>query len=522
MSVERVRSESFVDCRLARIDVVGVDGSSLLHVGGSRVERNGDGWDAATRSRNTDQERGGQRAHSDEARLVLSLDCRDPFAEGEVIPLAHVDEVVIGRGGPPRAISRTDRTLAVVVPDEEMSRRHVVLRRALGALRLVDENSKNGTFVNGKRTKHTVLNDGDVIEAGTTIFVLRKSDPAGVRDAIAPDANTANDPSEPPILRTFSPHLERELRRLSQVARSLTPVLLWGESGAGKELVANEVHRRSRRKGESVAVNCAGIPSSLLESELFGWVRGAFTGAHQDRLGHIRSADGGTLFLDEVADLPRLAQGSLLRALQERVVLPLGASRPVPVDLRVVAATHRPLRAMVERDEFRRDLYARLVGFEFILPPVRERREDLGLLIAAILRKHGPQAAHVTLHPKAARALFLYDYQVSNVRELEQALGAALPQAHDGQIQLDHLPVAFRDDRTPIRPPREKMTRERLEKLLRQAKGTVAEAARLLDKEPSQIRRWCRDFSVDLKALRAAVRATTHEPTDDTDVDDDD
>jgi transcriptional regulator with GAF, ATPase, and Fis domain len=204
------------------------------------------------------------------------------------------------------------------------------------------------------------------------------------------------------------------------------------------------VHHLSKRPGHFVAVNCGAIPATLVETELFGYKRGAFSGAVDDRPGIIRSADKGTLLLDEIGELPLSSQVALLRVLQEREVTPVGATRPVPVDVRVVAATHRRLSDLVEARTFRPDLLARLSGYTLRLPPLRDRTADLGLLISAILHRIAPAvAAHVTFSGAAARALFRHPWPL-NIRELEKALETALVLSGDGPIDVAHLPEAMR------------------------------------------------------------------------------
>jgi transcriptional regulator with PAS, ATPase and Fis domain len=170
-----------------------------------------------------------------------------------------------------------------------------------------------------------------------------------------------------------------------RIAPSSVPLLVRGETGTGKELMARAIHEASERRGAFVPVNCGALPRDLLESELFGHRRGAFTGASGDRSGLVRRAHRGTLFLDEIAELPPDSQVALLRVLQEGEVRPVGACEEITVDVRIVAATHQDLRERIASGRFREDLYARIAGFEITMPPLRERREDLGMLIATLL-----------------------------------------------------------------------------------------------------------------------------------------
>lgn len=225
---------------------------------------------------------------------------------------------------------------------------------------------------------------------------------------------------------------------LEKVGPSGAGVLIRGETGTGKELVARELHRLSPvASGPFVALNCAAVPESLLESELFGHRKGAFTGADRDRTGRFREAHGGTLFLDEIGDMPAAAQAKLLRVLQERVVEPLGGGQAVEVDVRVVAATHRDLESLCESGEFRQDLYYRLRVVELGLPPLRERGRDVLLLGEAFLRASGLRQP--SFAGDAASALTAYGWP-GNVRELRNAMERAAIFCRDGQVAASDLP----------------------------------------------------------------------------------
>ncbi len=228
-----------------------------------------------------------------------------------------------------------------------------------------------------------------------------------------------------------------ELRRqIAKLARSQAPVHIHGESGSGKEVVARLIHRSGpRAAGPFVAVNCGAIPSELMESELFGHVKGAFSGAHQDKIGLFQAAAGGTLFLDEVADLPVDMQVKLLRAIQEKTVRPVGASEEQPTDVRLVSATHKNLGAEVAAGRFRNDLYYRINVIDVAVPSLRERIEDLPLLAESILARisAGAGAAPPRLDRSALQALGAYHFP-GNVRELENILERALAMSEGGVI----------------------------------------------------------------------------------------
>jgi len=185
-------------------------------------------------------------------------------------------------------------------------------------------------------------------------------------------------------MATFSPGLAYAFGTLARLSARPISILLRGETGTGKEVIASAIHELSRRRGDFIAVNCGALPATLLESELFGHQRGAFSGATADRRGLVRSADGGTLFLDEIGELPIGSQAAFLRVLQEHEVVPVGHDRPIAVDLRVIAATLRDLSGAIDAGRFRSDLYARIAGHVVELPALRERREDLGLVIPAL------------------------------------------------------------------------------------------------------------------------------------------
>jgi transcriptional regulator with GAF, ATPase, and Fis domain len=267
------------------------------------------------------------------------------------------------------------------------------------------------------------------------------------------------------------------------------------------------VHALSQRRGAFVGVNCAALPDSLLEGELFGARRGAFTGATEDRVGLVRSSDRGTLFLDEVGDLTTRGQAVLLRVLQEKEVVPVGATRPTPVDLRLVTATHRDLEAMSAQGQFRSDLLARISGFLVHLPPLKERIDDLGILLASLLARHAPPDRTPTFSVEAMRALIRYSWP-SNIRELEHCLHAALALA-PARIELEHLAAPVREGRAappaagPPSPreltPEQQARRDELVALLAEHGGNISEVARRLQKDRVQVRRWVKMFGIVLE-----------------------
>src|SRR5471032_2676866 len=227
--------------------------------------------------------------------------------------------------------------------------------------------------------------------------------------------------------------------QIARLARSMAPIAITGESGSGKELAAREVHALSSRADKPfIAVNCGAIPEALMEAEFFGYRKGAFTGAADERDGFFQAANGGTLMLDEVADLPLAMQVKLLRAIQERRVRKIGATSEEPVDVRIISATHQNLAHCVETGKFRQDLFYRLNVIELGLPPLRERLDDLGVLTDTILERLGTFEHRVVLGPRVLDTLRAYSFP-GNVRELENILERELAFANDGVIQVQDL-----------------------------------------------------------------------------------
>ena len=271
------------------------------------------------------------------------------------------------------------------------------------------------------------------LKAGAFDFVSKPLDLGGLRKLVAAALKLAGDSEGdttvfgPRLLGASAP-MQALREMIARVARSQAPVHISGESGTGKELVAKLIHETGpRREAPFVPVNCGAIPNELMESELFGHKRGSFTGAVSDKQGLIQSAEGGTLFLDEVADLPLHMQVKLLRVIQEKSVRPVGETREVPVDVRILSATHRNLAELVAQGRFREDLYYRINVIELRVPPLRERREDLPELAAGILRRLSLRLGVPTpvLDPAALELLRAHPFP-GNVRELENVLERAL------------------------------------------------------------------------------------------------
>ena len=304
---------------------------------------------------------------------------------------------------------------------------------------------------------------------------------------------------------------------LDRLAEGDVPILIQGESGTGKELVARALHDRgARRRKRFVALNCGAIPESLIDSELFGHVKGAFTGAHTDRAGVFVEADGGTLFLDEIGDMPLAVQARLLRVLQEREVRAVGASGVREVDVRVIAATNLELSAAVEQQRFRQDLYYRLNVVVLRVPPLRERKDDLPLLAAHFLRKHGGDAPP-GLAPDALEAMVAYAWP-GNVRELENAVLHAIALHHEDVIGRASLPVQIAgrsraataptvdDDSLSLTEAKRRATaafeRRYLVKVMEKSKGSVSEAARLSGLDRTNFRRLLQRHGIDAATFK--------------------
>ncbi|MDZ7856735.1 MAG: sigma-54-dependent Fis family transcriptional regulator [Sphaerotilus sp.] len=346
-----------------------------------------------------------------------------------------------------------------------------------------------GRFMTGRAVEQRA-----VLRAGGRHRLFLSVTPAPVSTPWSPAVDTTprrplpvEQPVPPPLqaLSGGDTALDRQIARAARLVNSPVSLLVTGETGSGKEFFAKALHQSSqRRAGPFVAVNCAAIPETLIESELFGHLAGSFSGAGpRGKRGLIQEADGGTLFLDEIGDMPRGLQARLLRVLAEREVLPIGATRPVPVNLRVIAATHCPLEAMVREGRFREDLYYRLNGALFTLPPLRER-EDLDWLIDRLLADATRPAAPPRLSADARAALHRHGWP-GNLRELHNAIDYARTVCNDDVVRLDDLPDALTAGRrepsvavTPVPTPDEDA--DRLLQALRAARWNVSAVARTL------------------------------------------
>ncbi len=420
------------------------------------------------------------QASAGELCLAVSQADREPL----IVKLPPSGVVTVGR----------DDEAALVVESPALSRLHFVIEVAPGAVQLRDLGSRNGTRKNGELVSDsaTPLDPGDEIAAGDVRFTLlrRATLPSSavtvaLRSHAGPAQAALPAATVPPEFRYPS------LAKVHEVARRVAPrsisLLILGETGTGKEVLAREVHRLSLRAGPLVAVNTASLPETLIESELFGHERGAFSGALTAKAGLIETADGGTLFLDEIGELPLPLQAKLLRVLEERTVRRVGATQERRVDLRVIAATHRDLEALVADKRFRADLLFRLNGVTLVLPPLRDRKDDIAPLsqhLLAGLVTAGAQPPALT--PDALRVLRAYDWP-GNVRELRHVLERALAFCDGPQIEVEHLPDAIQREPKEtsqseggVRATVKDFERERILEALQKTGGNRTKAAELL------------------------------------------
>jgi transcriptional regulator of acetoin/glycerol metabolism len=361
----------------------------------------------------------GERAAADaERRSEVLTWVYPPAIAGRVALLAHGS-----------TLGRAD-TCSIQVDCEGVSRRHVELAKEGPALVARDCGSTNGTFLDGRRISQARLHEGAVLRLGSCVGIVRSAAssrggvPAGF-GAIASDLWGGDE-------------LRRAIEPARRAAPSRLPISIVGETGTGKEVCARAIHEWSARPGRFMAMNCAALPKELAEAELFGYRRGAFTGAVSDNAGYFRSAHRGTLLLDEVNELPLPIQAKLLRVLQEQVVTPLGQADPVSIDVRVLCASQLPLARAVTAGTFRGDLFMRLKGLQVELPALRARRADIPCLLQTFLAAGEGGAPGV--HPRLVEALCLYSWP-GNVRELELVCQRLLAlHAGEPQLLLEHLP----------------------------------------------------------------------------------
>jgi DNA-binding NtrC family response regulator len=327
----------------------------------------------------------------------------------------------------------------ISVPDPKVSRHHLELRVHTEGYLLRDLDSTNGTHYRGARVQDVLLGPGAEVRLGETVVRIERGEE--LTSPVAPQAAFGS-------LIGTSRAMQDVFGLLAAVAPTESTVLILGETGTGKELVAEELHSNSHRRDQPFSVlDCGAVPEQLLESELFGHKRGAFTGADSDRAGIFEQANGGTVFLDEIGELPQPQQTRLLRVLEQRSIKRLGENTRREVDVRIVAATHRDLPQRVKAGDFRQDLFYRLSVVQLRLPPLRERREDIPQLVQHFLQRSGVGSPESVLGPAVLEALVARKWR-GNIRELRNVVERAIVLADTG------LPLLFDESDTDIEAAR--------------------------------------------------------------------
>jgi DNA-binding NtrC family response regulator len=440
-----------------------------------------------------------QRGKEDRRQIPVLLvignaDGKGPRGGGRVVTFERA--LFIGRKANTNAEPGVS---SLVLHDRMISSRHASIARTNDGYELTDLSSTNGTIVDGVVARPTAkLHEGSLMFVGghAAVFrVLSVNEIAAVSSEL--DRPLGPVPTVNPVLATLC----GKLRKLAEAGEE---VLLTGETGVGKEVYANAIHRASARKGKFVAVNCAAIPRELVESELFGYVRGAHSQAAASKPGIIEEAEGGTLFLDEIGEMAPELQTKLLRFTQDRMLAPVGGVRPKRIDTRIIAATSRttaPSKTVAAG--LRADLAARLGAEPIRIPPLRERIEDLGVLVSYLL---GERAKPFEL--AAYQALCLHPWP-GNIRELGKVVTAAEALARGtDRIMSEHLPAAIASapgrvrsspGRRASRPPPKAVE---LEDLMRQFNGNMLRVARELDRKPALVYRWAKRFRLNADDFR--------------------
>jgi DNA-binding NtrC family response regulator len=401
------------------------------------------------------------------------------------LPVRTIDVEVLG--GPDAGLRVTGDSLTIGtaegsslrLSDPSVSRFHAELRAGAGGVTIVDCGSTNGTFVGAVRIDRAVVPPATLLRVGAT--TLRVGDAPPVSVEVHGEETLAG-------VVGCTATMKRVMAQVAKAARSEVSVLVTGESGTGKELVARALHDLGpRRDRPFITVDCGSLPPTLVASELFGHERGAFTGADRAHVGAFEAAHGGTIFLDEIGELQPAIQATLLGVLERRRLRRLGSRNDIAIDVRVVAATHRDLRAEVNRGSFRLDLFYRLAVVTLVIPPLRERPEDIPLLVEHFLRDAGhTQPVAALISPQAMEALQRLHF-AGNVRELRNLVEAAIamgeppvvegaPSAVRGAMLGADLSLPYKDARAQLL---DHFEAQYLEALLERAGGNVSAAARM-------------------------------------------
>ncbi len=417
--------------------------------------------------------------------LVHLLCCEDLHLPSRRVHLGKAQTVEIGRGTAAslERVHHADLAIQWRHQDARMSHNHAQMTVRNGQWKLKDLGSKNGTWVNHEVVDEVALHDGDVIEIGASFFLFRDQ-------FECPIAHT-QDVKEEASCRSLNPRLAGLLESATRVADSNLPMILSGSTGTGKEVWAQQFHTASGRKGQWVPLNCGAIPENLLESQLFGHVKGAFSGAVADKPGMVDQANGGTLFLDEIGDLPLSAQVKLLRLLQENECQPVGARQPHQVDVRIIAASHKNLNKLVAEGLFREDLLARLSGFAVTLPDFAQRKEDFGMLFRAAVENSFEASPAVT---REAMRLLLVQSWPQNIRQLVQTVHGAAALSRGTAITVKTLAELGLQGNLD--------KKQKLLDLLQLHDGNVSAVARVMGKARVQVRRWCESYDIDIDSFR--------------------
>jgi DNA-binding NtrC family response regulator len=464
--------------------------------------------------------------HSTRAGLVLLY--APGYANFQPAYLLHERELIIGR----------DEASGIHIPEASVSRQHARVHYKDGHWTITDLGGRNGTLVDGEFVQEVALEHLHEIRVGDAIFKFVAAGAEAYRRYRIDGTLVDPLPGEEldPVVRHGAIFGGYQIDRLALALKRIAPtglsIILLGESGTGKEVFARQLHDWSLRRGAFQAVNCAAIPANLLESELFGYKRGAFSGADRDKIGIVRAADGGTLFLDEIGDMPADAQAKLLRVIQSKEVVPIGATTPERVDVRIVCATHRDLHKLQQAGTFRGDLYARLNEYNMVLPPLRERKEDIYALCRALLERHGRPELGMTF--PFMTGLLHYDYPF-NVRELEAFMKRGCALCDGRELDAPHLPDEIKDlmktyavRKAAVGSPSpgpaaggsgaggglaaaiaaippgapHVPTEQELRASLAQHRGNVAAVGREFGKERMQVHRWMKRFGIDAEEYR--------------------